>query len=44
VVLQDGRIAASGTHAALLADSTLYARIFHAQLNAEVAPGAGARR
>jgi len=44
VVLQDGRIAASGTHAALLAASPLYARIFQAQLNAEVAPEPGARR
>src|SRR5207253_8147266 len=30
VVLQDGRIAASGTHAELLARSALYARIFQA--------------
>src|SRR5262245_64166377 len=37
VVLQDGRIAAAGTHVALLAESALYARIFQAQLNAEVA-------
>ena len=44
VVLQDGRIAASGTHAALLAASPLYARIFQAQLNAEAAPEPGARR
>ena len=44
VVLQDGRIAASGTHAALLAASPLYARIFQAQLNAEVAAEPGARR
>jgi ATP-binding cassette subfamily B protein len=44
VVLQDGRIAASGTHASLLRESPLYARIFQAQLDAEVAPEAGARR
>ena len=44
VVLQDGRIAASGTHAELLARSALYARIFQAQLNAEVALANGARQ
>jgi ABC-type multidrug transport system fused ATPase/permease subunit len=44
VVLQDGRIVASGTHAALLAESPLYARIFQAQLNAEAAPEPEARR
>ncbi len=43
-VLQDGRIAASGTHAALLGESSQYARIFQAQLNAEVTTAAGARR
>jgi ABC-type multidrug transport system fused ATPase/permease subunit len=44
VVLQDGRIAASGTHAELLARSTLYARIFQAQRNVEVALANGVRR
>jgi ABC-type multidrug transport system fused ATPase/permease subunit len=44
VVLQDGRIAASGTHAALLTDSSLYARIFHAQASVEAMPAAGAPR
>jgi ABC-type multidrug transport system fused ATPase/permease subunit len=44
VVLQDGRIVASGTHAELLAESPLYSRIFQAQLTAEVAPADGARR
>ncbi len=44
VVLQDGRIAASGTHAELLAESALYARIFQAQANVDAAPVDGARR
>jgi ATP-binding cassette subfamily B multidrug efflux pump len=44
VVLQDGRIAASGTHAGLLAGSALYARIFQAQLTAETAAETEARR
>jgi ATP-binding cassette, subfamily B, multidrug efflux pump len=44
VVLQNGRIAASGTHAELLARSALYARIFQAQRNAEVVLANGARR
>src|SRR6266850_2701394 len=44
VVLQDGRIAASGTHAELLVRSALYARIFQAQLHTEVALASGARR
>jgi ATP-binding cassette subfamily B protein len=44
VVLQDGRIAASGTHTGLLAGSPLYARIYQAQLNAEMAAEAGVRR
>ena len=44
VVLQDGRIAASGTHAELLARSALYARIFQAQLNAETVAETGVQR
>jgi len=44
VVLQNGRIAASGTHAALLGDSPLYARIFQAQLAAEMAAVGGTSR
>src|SRR5215475_5537174 len=44
VVLQDGRIAAAGTHVALLAESALYARIFQAQLNAEAAAEPGVPR
>jgi len=44
VVLQAGRIVASGTHAGLLTESALYARIFQAQLNAEVASDTGVRR
>jgi ABC-type multidrug transport system fused ATPase/permease subunit len=44
VVLQDGRVAASGTHAELLAESALYARIFRAQANVDAAPVDGARR
>jgi ABC-type bacteriocin/lantibiotic exporter with double-glycine peptidase domain len=44
VVLQDGRVAASGTHAELLARSPLYARIFQAQANVEAAPAFGAAR
>ncbi len=44
VVLQDGRIAASGTHAGLLVESPLYSRIFQAQLTAETAAEIGARR
>lgn len=44
VVLQDGRIEEMGEHSALVAASGLYARIFRAQLNAEVAPVHGARR
>ena len=44
VVLQDGRVAASGTHAELFAESALYARIFQAQANVDAAPVDGARR
>jgi ATP-binding cassette, subfamily B, multidrug efflux pump len=44
VVLQDGRVAASGTHAELLAESALYARIFQAQANVDAAPVDEARR
>jgi ATP-binding cassette, subfamily B, multidrug efflux pump len=44
VVLQDGRIAAAGTHVALLAESALYARIFQAQLSVEVAVEPEVRR
>lgn len=44
VVLQDGRIEEMGRHAALMAAGGLYARIFRAQLNAEVAAVDGARR
>ena len=44
VVLQDGRIAAAGTHAELLDESALYARIFRAQRSVEAAPDLGARR
>jgi ATP-binding cassette subfamily B protein len=44
VVLQDGRAAASGTHAELLAAAPLYARIFHAQANVETAPAIGTAR
>ncbi len=44
VVLQDGRIAASGTHAGLLVGSPLYSRIFQAQLTAETAAEIEARR
>jgi ABC-type multidrug transport system fused ATPase/permease subunit len=44
VVLQDGRVVASGTHASLLAESPLYARIFHAQANVEADPALGAAR
>jgi ABC-type multidrug transport system fused ATPase/permease subunit len=44
VVLQGGRIEAMGKHPELMAASGLYARIFRAQLNAEVAPVDGARR
>ncbi|MGH7303045.1 MAG: ABC transporter ATP-binding protein [Candidatus Rokuibacteriota bacterium] len=44
VVLQDGALAASGTHAELLAQSALYARIYEAQLNAEAMPDRGPRR
>src|SRR5882724_4127492 len=44
VVLQAGRIVASGTHAGLLTESALYARIFQAQLNAEGASDTGVRR
>src|SRR5262249_39667885 len=43
-VLQAGRTAAAGTHAELLADSALYARIFRAQLSVEAAPDLGASR
>ena len=44
VVLQNGRIEALGTHVELVAASGLYARIFQAQLNAEVVSADGARR
>jgi ATP-binding cassette, subfamily B, multidrug efflux pump len=44
VVLRDGRVAASGTHAELLAAAPLYARIFHAQANVEAAPAFGTAR
>ena len=44
VVLQDGRIEEMGKHSELAAASGLYARIFRAQLNAEVAAVHGARR
>ena len=44
VVLQGGRIEAMGRHPELMATSALYARIFRAQLNAEMAPVDGARR
>ena len=44
VVLQDGRVAATGTHAELLAAAPLYARIFHAQANVEAAPAFEAAR
>lgn len=44
VVLQDGRIGEIGKHSALVAASGLYARIFRAQLNAEVAPVHGGPR
>jgi ATP-binding cassette subfamily B protein len=44
VVLQGGRIEERGRHPELIAASGLYARIFRAQLNAEVAAVDGARR
>jgi ATP-binding cassette subfamily B multidrug efflux pump len=44
VVLREGRIDAAGTHAALMAASGLYARIFRAQVDAEVASADGTRR
>jgi ABC-type multidrug transport system fused ATPase/permease subunit len=44
VVLQDGRIEEMGTHSALVAASGLYARIFRAQLNAQVAAVPEVRR
>jgi ATP-binding cassette, subfamily B, multidrug efflux pump len=44
VVMQDGRIEEMGRHAELMGAGGLYARIFRAQLNAEVAAVDGARR
>jgi ATP-binding cassette, subfamily B, multidrug efflux pump len=44
VVLQDGKIEELGRHAELIAASGLYARIYRAQLNAELAPADVARR
>jgi ABC-type multidrug transport system fused ATPase/permease subunit len=44
VVLQDGKIEEIGRHAELIAASGLYARIYRAQLNAEMAPADVARR
>jgi ATP-binding cassette, subfamily B, multidrug efflux pump len=44
VVLQGGRIEAMGRHPELMAASALYARIFRAQLNAEMAAVDEARR
>src|SRR5882724_4039061 len=44
VVMQDGRVEASGTHAELVSASGLYARIVRAQLNAEAVSVDGARR
>jgi ABC-type multidrug transport system fused ATPase/permease subunit len=44
VVLQDGRIAETGTHAQLAASEGLYARIYRAQRVADMTVGDGALR